>query len=960
MGDDNRTTEEVYLDNNEIKGKSILVRQDVEPANNGIEATSTEPIEELPEDIELTDIKGEEQEEEHTILMDRGPFHIHPLIQHLPSELKYTCFDAYDLNLYLGTDTGELLHYFEIERNNYMLVSQTKFNDDFDYPIFKFLLLPKIERAYILSNGTLTQFLLPEFAPAPNVPGYNGIIDISIRGYSENSNSYKLYIFSEEHIEELRIRRDGVTSSKIYKSAMIDKAYSHNQILMTAKLNNYELLNLKNSHTIPLFRISEGESEGTLNPIISNFSTNEFLVVSGGTSPDTEAMVFVINHDGDITSGAIVLDRYPRNVLVKYPYVIVSFACNEIQIFNLSTSGEAKLIQKAKSPLSGSLDLNISNTIKKFSNYESRETKEMKALVVEKLSLTPLTNIDNNFLLDGERIFLEQIFNESTSLAIYGKSGIHLLTMKPPILDFNRYDEFEIDIIRNYLNETRKPEFSKYEKVEREYLQTLNLLLITLHCTEIDESIIMRWSKSVDVSDLRLLFYLFDWKIYGNLWIFNGLAKFIKNLRSLKLINKCSNIKLLLKIITYQLQKTKKKDLVKDYSNVIRTVDINLFKFFVDDKEKIDLNIFADQSLSAIQTIVEETPGRNPDLLLEILTKRNRYTDILQIFKSENEINRMLDCIKINFDKFPTDYITEKLLDDLLYIVNGSESLSNILINDVINILSLAKIDPRELIAKLNKNINAKVLFTKLLSTKNTNDVRFLLDFYTTNIQGMMEEKNLWDNFGRFTAEYSKDLNHLKCSLIEFLNIKLKYDESCQNLLKLLKDIKSLCLQEASNYSLINFTIDEIKKFDIGNILLFLFLLPEYEDICEQYISSKKLFDIYNAYNDFQSIEKYLNADNFVEIIKHYKSLSEGPDSTKLVLTVLKRNLNLINSTSHLLNVLNELPPDYSLEALFNVLFPILKKLDSQKRDTEIRKSFVKNELTLSSNLLNNVKELDS
>ena len=151
MGDDNRTTEEVYLDNNEIKGKSILVRQDVEPANNGIEATSTEPIEELPEDIELTDIKGEEQEEEHTILMDRGPFHIHPLIQHLPSELKYTCFDAYDLNLYLGTDTGELLHYFEIERNNYMLVSQTKFNDDFDYPIFKFLLLPKIERAYILS-----------------------------------------------------------------------------------------------------------------------------------------------------------------------------------------------------------------------------------------------------------------------------------------------------------------------------------------------------------------------------------------------------------------------------------------------------------------------------------------------------------------------------------------------------------------------------------------------------------------------------------------------------------------------------------------------------------------------------------------------------------------------------------------------------------------------------------------
>lgn len=102
---------------------------------------------------------------------------------------------------------------------------------------------------------------------------------------------------------------------------------------MVSKLNSYELINLKSSQVIPLFRISETDED--LEPIITSFNEqSEFLVCSGGGSYDSGAMALVVNHHGDIIKGTIVLKNYPRNVIVEFPYIIAESAFQSVDIYS--------------------------------------------------------------------------------------------------------------------------------------------------------------------------------------------------------------------------------------------------------------------------------------------------------------------------------------------------------------------------------------------------------------------------------------------------------------------------------------------------------------------------------------------------------------------------------------------------------------------------------------------------
>lgn len=72
------------------------------------------------------------------------------LVDDLPKDITITCMDADENHIYLGTSEGELLHYYEIEGGEYLLVSRMPFENNSTSSIKKIKLLPNIDRALIL------------------------------------------------------------------------------------------------------------------------------------------------------------------------------------------------------------------------------------------------------------------------------------------------------------------------------------------------------------------------------------------------------------------------------------------------------------------------------------------------------------------------------------------------------------------------------------------------------------------------------------------------------------------------------------------------------------------------------------------------------------------------------------------------------------------------------------------
>lgn len=220
------------------------------------------PSKESQDKSEITTSKPEklEKQTENVIglKLDQGPFEKHTLIQNLLPDLEYSCFEAYDENIYLGTKSGDLLHYFEIEQQNYMLVSRTKFDEESNKPISKIVLLPQIERALVLCDGILVVFLLPEFAPAPNTKKLKDVLDVTIRNYSSQFKFYKFYAIKQESIKMLKISSQSISTIQKFDFKLISKASAIDYTLMTSKVNSYEIINLKDSTTIPLFPRESG------------------------------------------------------------------------------------------------------------------------------------------------------------------------------------------------------------------------------------------------------------------------------------------------------------------------------------------------------------------------------------------------------------------------------------------------------------------------------------------------------------------------------------------------------------------------------------------------------------------------------------------------------------------------------------------------------------------------------
>ncbi|KAL9635844.1 MAG: hypothetical protein Q9204_002470 [Flavoplaca sp. TL-2023a] len=208
------------------------------------------------------------------------PYVFRPLLEDIAlaeegstTDVYITCVELWDVNLYIGTSAAEILHYVALPPDpndtgtdsSYIFASrlQPTFNrssaGSSSPGVQQILVLPKVTKACVLCNGTLTFYSLPELSPAFHNTTVTGCSWIG----GENMNT------SDEQDEDgqtvmiciksrIRLVRIGVQPQKIrdieYPSGLA--VARRDNFACVADAQAYALLDVENQQKISLFPIS--------------------------------------------------------------------------------------------------------------------------------------------------------------------------------------------------------------------------------------------------------------------------------------------------------------------------------------------------------------------------------------------------------------------------------------------------------------------------------------------------------------------------------------------------------------------------------------------------------------------------------------------------------------------------------------------------------------------------------
>lgn len=209
-----------------------------------------------------------------------GPYTTREIIRDIPlgehddgTRARITCVDTWNGNLYIGTSAGEVLHYVslpaqtETEAPTYIFATKIEpaFNTaqhGADQGVKQILLLPQVQKACILCNGTLTFYTLPELSPAfggkIKQPGclWVGGMNLAELGQETQSASGTAIVICLK--QRLRLIRIGDEARKIRDIELggVQALVRREDLACVADGTSYSLLDVVNQRKNELFPIS--------------------------------------------------------------------------------------------------------------------------------------------------------------------------------------------------------------------------------------------------------------------------------------------------------------------------------------------------------------------------------------------------------------------------------------------------------------------------------------------------------------------------------------------------------------------------------------------------------------------------------------------------------------------------------------------------------------------------------
>ncbi|CAH01600.1 CORVET complex subunit VPS3 [Kluyveromyces lactis] len=839
-----------------------------------------------------------------------GLYAVSPLIENVPHEYEYSCIEYYGQHIYLGSTSGALLHYYELDVGNFTLISEVNFNEDRPTGIDGITLLPKIDRALVLSEGRLKMFLLPEFAPASNIPSIMNITELSLLEFCEKTQCYSCFLYTKNLVKRVSITSKEIKVEQKYNIKRIRKAIPSKdaKLLMAAVDNSYSIIHLENELVTPLFKVSETDDE-ELSPIVTNFGKSEYIVTCG-ISNDQNCMGLILNDDGEITHGTVVIENYPLTVIVDNLYVLSELHGSKcLQIHLIKENNDPVVIQNVRNQT----PFHITKLQTPFI------TRQFNKELIEKLRYVPLIAEELQFREEQEKAYVARQIAVECHMIIYGKCGIYSLCRKPFLLTISSYGEDTLPILKSFITEESQ---SNYQLLQKSYLQFLYVLLLTLHMEHIDKDLIDAWLKYIDVADIRVLIYLLGFDIYGDLWIPNGLLAFSKKLHSLKLVHKCNDVLNIIQYLKFQLKETC-SDSLKDSANVYLSLDLILLRDNIA-KGSSNVDEYEATSYQEIAKELSKHKKEHSETLIAIYEKTKEVTPLLEILRQTDQ-KRLINYLNTHFQELPDTYSKEMLTDD---ISSALKDYNDDTVSDVLQLINNLNLDVKRLISSI-EDPDTKVLLLEKLGASSTQDLTFLYEYYKAKLTVL--NSKLIESSNLPITEYITNMTYNKSPFKEYLKNKLgekKEYEGCFDVgTKLLKIEKALNIKEGS-------IIDDIDASFVLRIMI------TDISVLKEKIGFEKLLDIYLSRNDFATVESLLQANDKVvlKVIDHYLSLN----NTRVISQFLNKNTCCINDSGLLIEILEKIPPTIQISVLSGFLFPLLRRKDESTYNLQIKKGILR------------------
>ncbi|KAJ5711240.1 hypothetical protein N7488_005396 [Penicillium malachiteum] len=207
-----------------------------------------------------------------------NPYVLRSLFENVPVETEdnrdvyITCVEYWDENLYIGTSAAEILHFVclppasddDSNGPTFILASRlpipfqaTPLNSD-QYGVQQIVILSSVNKACVLSNGTVTFYMLPELSPAFGNTKVNhcrwiGGVDLDRNADSEGNPV--VMIAAQNNIMLVQIGEEARRIKKIgFPGCHV--AARRGTIACAADSHSYSLLEVEHQQKIPLFPIS--------------------------------------------------------------------------------------------------------------------------------------------------------------------------------------------------------------------------------------------------------------------------------------------------------------------------------------------------------------------------------------------------------------------------------------------------------------------------------------------------------------------------------------------------------------------------------------------------------------------------------------------------------------------------------------------------------------------------------
>ncbi|CAI4426086.1 CBM_collapsed_G0016570.mRNA.1.CDS.1 [Saccharomyces cerevisiae] len=146
-------------------------------------------------------------------------------------------------------------------------------------------------------------------------------------------------------------------------------------------------------------------------------------------------------------------------------------------------------------------------------------------------------------------------------------------------------------------------------------------------------------------------------------------------------------------------KKNKTGLLTNDFDDIMKTIDITLFKLRLEKKETITVDMFERESYDEIIREINLHDDKLPriELLIEIYKEKGEYLKALNLLREAGDYISLVSFIEENLKKLPEDYIKERIADDLLLTLKqGDENTEECAIKKVLKILDMACINKND------------------------------------------------------------------------------------------------------------------------------------------------------------------------------------------------------------------------------------------------------------------------